>query len=271
MWLHSNLIQDLGGGLLERLLIRTASAVEELSLSLHKNADTLRLIRETRSQRKWLLTSNEAFVLHSIACAQSKQPGAIAEVGVFEGGSARMICESKGDVPLHLFDTFEGLPAACEYDATVHRAKPHLYACSIESVQSYLQPFPNVYYHKGIFPQSVTNVPQDLQFSFAHFDVDLYESTLCCLNYFYPRMRPGGVILSHDYSILSGVRKAFSEFLDDKPEALIELPTTQCMFVRSLPALSPNAVHFSANRSAGSPPGNGNGQDARAPYLSERN
>lgn len=233
MLLQSNLIQDLGGGFLERLLIQMASAVEEISLSLHKNADTLRLIRQTRNQRKWLLTSNEAFVLHSLAAAQSKQPGAIAEVGVFEGGSARMICECKGDVPLHLFDTFAGLPAACEHDATVHRTKPNLYACSIESVQSYLQPFPNVFFHKGHFPQSVTNVPPDERFSFAHFDVDLYESTLGCLNYFYPRMNPGGVILSHDYSILHGVRKAFSEFLDDKPEGLIELPTTQCMFVKS--------------------------------------
>lgn len=232
MWLQSNFIQNLGGGLLERLLIKLASTVEELSLCLHKNADTLRLIRETRNQRKWLLTSNEAFVLHSLASAQSKQPGAIAEVGVFEGGSARMICESKGNAPLHLFDTFAGLPDACEHDATAHRAKPNLYACSIESVQSYLQPFPNVFYHKGIFPHSVTKVPQNEKFSFAHFDVDLYESTLGCLSYFYPRMNPGGVILSHDYSILNGVRKAFSEFLRNKPEEVIELPTTQCMVIR---------------------------------------
>lgn len=232
MWLQSNFIQDLGGGLLERLLINLASTVEELSLSLHKNANTLRLIRETRNERKWLLTSNEAFVLHSLACAQSKQPGAIAEVGVFEGGSARMICESKGEAPLHLFDTFSGLPDACEHDATVHRSKPNLYACSMESVQSYLEGFPNVFFHKGVFPDSVAKVPEDEKFSFAHFDVDLYESTLGCLNYFYPRMHSGGVILSHDYSILNGVRKAFSEFMSNKPEEVIELPTTQCMVVR---------------------------------------
>ena len=106
MLLRTNFIQGLGGGFLERLLIHLASSVENISLSLHKNADTVRLIRTTRNQRKWLLTSNEAFLLHSLTCAQRKLPGAIAEVGVFEGGSARMICESKGDVPLHLFDTF---------------------------------------------------------------------------------------------------------------------------------------------------------------------
>lgn len=232
MWLQTNFIQGLGGGFLERLLIQIASTVENLSLGLHKNADTLRLIRDTRNQRKWLLTSNEAFFLHSLTRAQSKQPGAIAEVGVFEGGSARMICEIKGDVALHLFDTFSGLPDASEHDSHAHRNKSNLYSCSLESVQSYLQAFPNVFYHKGLFPHSVAAVPVDERFSFAHFDVDLYESTLGCLNYFYPRMNPGGVILSHDYSILEGVRKAFSEFLGDKPEELIELPTTQCMVVK---------------------------------------
>jgi len=232
MLLQTNFIQGLGGGFLERLLIRLASSVEDISLCLHKNADTIRLIRSTRNQRKWLLTSNEAFLLHSLASVQSKQPGAIAEVGVFEGGSARMICESKGDVPLHLFDTFTGLPVAGEHDAHSHRTKPNLYACSIESIQAYLQAFPNVFFHKGLFPHSVSKVPENQRFSFAHFDVDLYESTLGCLNYFYPRMNPGGIMLSHDYSILKGVRKAFVEFLGDKPEQLIELPTTQCMIVR---------------------------------------
>jgi len=95
-----------------------------------------------------------------------------------------------------------------------------------------LQAFPNVFYHKGIFPHSVKKVPENEMFSFAHFDVDLYESTLGCLNFFYPRMNPGGVMLSHDYSILHGVRKAFEEFFEDKIEELIELPSTQCMVVK---------------------------------------
>ncbi|NLE39771.1 MAG: macrocin-O-methyltransferase, partial [Pirellulaceae bacterium] len=55
---------------------------------------------------------------------------------------------------------------------------------------------------------------------------------LACLEYFYPRMIPGGIILSHDYDILAGVMKAFHEFFADKPESIIELPTTQCMVVR---------------------------------------
>lgn len=65
-----------------------------------------------------------------------------------------------------------------------------------------------------------------------HWDVDLYESTLACLAFFYPRLHAGSVLLSHDYSLLAGVRAAFDEFLADKPESLIELPTSQCMVVK---------------------------------------
>ncbi len=230
--LQSDFVQSLSGGFLERLLIQIGSFFENIALSLHKSSDTLRLIRRTRRERKWLLTSNEAFFVHSLARSQSRLSGALAEVGVFEGGSARMICETKGSNRLYLFDTFAGLPDAGEYDTCAHRSQPHLYACSLASVQSYLQPFPNVFFHQGLFPHSAGNVPEDEIFSFAHLDVDLYESTLACLKYFYPRMTPGGVILSHDYSILEGVRRAFSEFLHDKPEELIELPTTQCMLVK---------------------------------------
>lgn len=230
--LQSDFMHRLSGGFLERLLIRFASFFENIALSLHKNSDTLRLIRQTRRERKWLLTSNEAFFVHSLARSQSKLSGALAEVGVFEGGSARMICETKGHSRLHLFDTFSGLPEASEIDSCAHRTRPHLYACSLESVQSYLSSFPNVFFHQGLFPHSVGKVPADETFSFAHLDVDLYESTLRCLEFFYPRMTPGGIILSHDYSILTGVRQAFAEYLHDKPEALIELPTTQCMLVK---------------------------------------
>ncbi len=140
-----------------------------------------------------------------------------------------MICEAKGDRPLHVFDTFEGLPTPTSPDGNVHRENQ--YSCSLESVKNYLAGYPNVSFYKGRFPGTSGPI-ENLRFSFAHFDVDLYEGTLGCLEFFYPRMIPGGVMLSHDYSILSGVREAFATFLKDKPEPLIELPTTQCMVVK---------------------------------------
>jgi hypothetical protein len=63
-------------------------------------------------------------------------------------------------------------------------------------------------------------------------DVDLYESTKQCIEYFWPRLVPGGVLISHDYSILHGVKQAFTEFTAEIQEQVIELPTTQCMLIK---------------------------------------
>ena len=56
----------------------------------------------------------------------------------------------------------------------------------------------------------------------------------CGLQFFYPRLSLGGVLISHDYRAIScpGVRKAFDEFLVDKPEKAIPLWDTQCFFVK---------------------------------------
>ena len=35
--------------------------------------------------------------------------------------------------------------------------------------------------------------------SFVHLDVDLYEPTRACLDYFLPRLSPGGFVICDDY------------------------------------------------------------------------
>jgi hypothetical protein len=62
--------------------------------------------------------------------------------------------------------------------------------------------------------------------------VDLYESTLSCLRFFYPRLSPGGILISHDYLTAEGVNAAFREFFAGKPEPVIELTGYQCMIVK---------------------------------------
>ncbi len=234
MWMRSRAFQKLGGGALERVGIGFVSQLQLLGLAGHKERTTLRLIRKVRRQRRSLILATEAYMVHSLARAAARLPGDLAEVGVYEGGSAKLICEVKGERNLHLFDTFAGLPESTAHDRAIHAKKQ--YACSVESVRNYLSDHPNVFFYQGLFPDSVPADDARLsaaRFSFVHFDVDLYESTLACLRYFYPRMNPGGVMLSHDYSILAGVERAFKEFLADKPEGLIDLPTTQCMLIKA--------------------------------------
>ena len=41
-----------------------------------------------------------------------------------------------------------------------------------------------------------------------------------------------GIIISHDYNIAPGVRKAFDEFFKNRPEPIIELSGSQCLIVK---------------------------------------
>ncbi len=67
---------------------------------------------------------------------------------------------------------------------------------------------------------------------FVNLDVDTYASTRDSLEFFYPRLLPGGILMSHDYAQAEGVREAFDEVLRSKPESIIELPESQCMFIK---------------------------------------
>ena len=227
--LHSGWLQNLGGGKLEQTAANGVAWIHLRMLSFHKDKEVLRLLRQVRKGRKCLLTGNETFLIYAFARAYAQLPGAMAEVGVYQGVSAKLICEAKGERELHLFDTFEGLPDKSGTD--VPRYKPSQYLCSLESVQEYLKGYPNVHFYKGLFPESATGL-EEMKFRFVHIDVDLYESTKGCLEWFYPRLLPGAILVSHDYSLLAGVREAFTEFFADKPEKPLELPTTQCMIVK---------------------------------------
>jgi O-methyltransferase len=229
MWLRNRFIQKLSGTWVETLSLKVWSGLEFPALKSRKEKEITKLLRRILKEGRSLLTPFEAFLVYSTARALAHREGAFAEVGVYRGASAKLICEAKGDKELHLFDTFEGLPPETEVDRKVHRVGQ--YRCGLESVQEYLQGYPNLHYHKGVFPESARSMPEKT-YAFVHFDVDLYEGTLGCLEYFYPRMARGGVLLSHDYDWASGVRKAFDDFFADKPERVIEQPTTQGMVVK---------------------------------------
>jgi len=97
-------------------------------------------------------------------------------------------------------------------------------------VQSYLQSYYNVLFYPGLFPETSTPVKGKM-FSFVHLDVDLYQSMLSSLEFFYPRLSLGGIIIAHDYQY-PGVRRAFVEFFGDQSDGVIELSSNQCMVIK---------------------------------------
>jgi len=105
------------------------------------------------------------------------------------------------------------------------------YRGSLRAVRAYLAGERNIALHPGEFPATTVGC-EVLRVSFVQLEVDLQASTLACLEFFYPRMLPGGIILTHDYSWLAGVRAACDSFLAHRPESMIEMPTSQAMLVK---------------------------------------
>jgi len=229
-WMNYERAQRIVGcsKILRRLTIGLFARLELFILQGHKDHATLRQIRRCRRDAESLLTGSEAFLLYSLARAQRGLDGAMAELGVYEGSSARIICEAKEDRPIYLFDTFAGLPEPSKSEARL--LKRGQYEASLRAVQTLLGGYTNVHFRPGMFPRSVAGI-EGVRFSLVHLDSDLYSSTLAGLEFFYPRMVPGGIILAHDYSTLPGVSRAFAEFLGDEQGSVIELPTTQAMIV----------------------------------------
>ncbi|MBU2576881.1 MAG: class I SAM-dependent methyltransferase [Nanoarchaeota archaeon] len=176
------------------------------------------------------MDSEEKFTLYSSVKAISKLGGDIAEVGVYKGGSAKILCEIMGDKVLHLFDTFEGLPETEKGDLVI---KGWLNDTSMEGVRDYLREYDNVFLYKGIFPETSFPV-KDKKFCLVHLDTDIYSGTLESLKFFWPRMIRGGRIICHDYNNVDcpGVKKAFEEFFVGREDLIIDIADTQGMVIK---------------------------------------
>jgi hypothetical protein len=147
-------------------------------------------------------------------------PGAVAEIGSFKGGSAYFMASAflsitGEEVPMHVFDTFEGHPeqAITEHDP-FHKAG-QFNGTNHETVCDFLSPFKHLQVHKGDVLESLKDLPESV-YRLVHIDTDLYKPTLSCLEHFGARMSPGGVIVLDDYASKNcpGVPKATIEYLE---------------------------------------------------------
>jgi O-methyltransferase len=170
---------------------------------------------------------------------QAPLDGYFAEVGVYKGGSLKCLALSFPERQIIGFDSFEGLPGEQWTETEVH--KPGEFNdTSLEAVTSFLHDTSgNVNLVKGIFPDSAEHL-KDLSFSFVHIDTDFYLSVKACLQWFWPRLVSGGIIVLDDYlwPNCPGVKQALDEF--EKPYQKTEAAYQAYMVKsRELSAISP--------------------------------
>ncbi|HET7873620.1 MAG TPA: TylF/MycF/NovP-related O-methyltransferase [Terriglobales bacterium] len=165
------------------------------------------------------------FTLYQLARLIAAVPGDTAECGVYEGFSSFLIClaTSNGQRTHFAFDSFEGLSRPGEADGSHWKAGD--LSTPMERAMRNLSRFPNVSWQKGWIPERFAEA-ESRDFALVHIDVDLYGPTRDSLEFFYPRLNPGGIILCDDYACTTcpGATKAFDEYLIDKMEKMIQLP-----------------------------------------------
>ena len=201
------------------------------------------LINARDLNRGLTVTQDESYTIYSSVLATLPLSGSIAEVGVYQGTTARLIAELKGEKKLFLFDTFEGMPnekisTKDDWELNTHRDT------SLSHVKQYLSGYSNVSFIQGQFPESISNssdasLIHDEKFCLVNLDVDLYKSTLDGLEFFFPRLVDGGRLVSHNYNLKNspggrtpGVKKAFLEYFSGQEHKIIEIAETQCMVLK---------------------------------------
>ncbi|MGH9491487.1 MAG: TylF/MycF/NovP-related O-methyltransferase [Terriglobales bacterium] len=180
-----------------------------------------------------LVGPRRCYVLAALARQAAAVPGALAEVGVYRGGTARLLAEVRPDRRLYLFDTFAGMPAT---DALLdlHRAGDFA-DTSLAAVRGFVNAG-NADFRPGLFPATAAGLEHE-RFALVHVDCDIYASVRACCEWFYPRLAAGAAMVFDDYAYRScpGAKKAVDEFFAAKPEQPILAAEGQALVFR-LPA-----------------------------------
>lgn len=163
--------------------------------------------------------------------------GDVVECGVYRGSSlltmGLYLKQNNIEKRVIGFDSFQGFPKAVEIDLSLGGASDEQkriggfddvsYTRLCERI-SHFDLRDKIELFKGFFEHTLAKA-QNGRFCFVHLDVDIYSSYKTCMEFFYPRLPKGGVILFDEYNDppWPGCNKAIDEFLADKPEKPIAI------------------------------------------------
>ncbi|HBN74301.1 MAG TPA: macrocin O-methyltransferase [Planctomycetaceae bacterium] len=161
-------------------------------------------------------------------------PGAVVECGVWKGGAVMsslltMRDMNRTDREYFLYDTFEGMPMPSESDkkydgdklltdfqerqigedgsswcrGEFNEVQENVYGTGYDPAR--------IHFIKGKVEETIPHTLPD-QIAILRLDTDWYESTRHELEYLYPRLSPGGVLIIDDYGHWEGARQAVDEY-----------------------------------------------------------
>jgi O-methyltransferase len=144
----------------------------------------------------------------------------VLEVGVWRGGTGCLLgerCRSLGlNAQVWLCDTFSGVVKTSERDtAYIGGEHADTSAAMVRALASRMG-LSNVGVLEGIFPDATGERIEDRRFQLCHIDVDVYLSARDVLDWMWPRLVQGGVVVFDDYGFrgCEGVTRCVEEQRD---------------------------------------------------------
>ena len=134
--------------------------------------------------------------------ASKLKNGSLIEIGVFKGGTGAIISKQAElnniNEKVYLCDTFNGVVKSSKYDPDYNNGE---HKATKKVVKTLLQNMniQNTVILEGIFPDDTGKQIQNLQFRFCHIDVDVYKSAKDIIDWIWPKMVIGGIIVYDDY------------------------------------------------------------------------
>jgi O-methyltransferase len=171
-------------------------------------------------RRNTLVDVWRCYELWSLIGELADVPGAVLEVGVWRGGTGAIMAARAKRLGLtdtvYLCDTWEGVVKTGAVD-TYYRDGKHD-DTSIEIVRRLVDSLglANVELLQGIFPDDTAARVTAQHFRLCHIDVDVYQSARDVLEWLWPRLSTGGVVVFDDYGFPAcpGVTKLVDEQRD---------------------------------------------------------
>ncbi|MGI9318894.1 MAG: TylF/MycF/NovP-related O-methyltransferase [bacterium] len=175
--------------------------------------------------------------------------GDFAECGCWKGLSAYITChyisEFGGNRQFLIFDSFEGgLSDKNEKDENLRYQlsdqeilEEKLHFSSTEAhIHKALEHHDNYRLYKGWIPERFSEV-SGTRFAFVNIDVDLYQPTKDSVEFFFPRLSSGGIIVCDDYNMsqFPGAKAAIDEFANsnqDRIRYFYEVPMGGCLIIK---------------------------------------
>ncbi|HAC66274.1 MAG TPA: methyltransferase [Cyanothece sp. UBA12306] len=199
-----------------------------------QDQDFFKFYQKYRGNSQHYRSADRKYFVNSLLCLVEHLPGDTAECGVYRGATSELICQKfQHQEKIHYaFDSFEGLSKPLDMDGEFWQTGSLTTSEDIarQNLASYSD---KIKFYKGWIPERFPEVNSEA-FCFVHIDVDLYEPTLESLKFFYPKLVVGGIILCDDYgfSTCPGAKLAFDEYMSDKIEKIVHVPTGQAFILK---------------------------------------